>query len=222
MARISYPSSALKPGTVLPEDAQIQILSAPKYVSRGGEKLAFAFNHWNVTVKNKICLDVGTSTGGFTDYLLQHGAQKVYAVDVGHGQIHPKLRNDPRVEIYEKTHILKWQPPWLTSPAKQTPNFFTVDVSFISLKLVLPRIFELFQIPIEGLILIKPQFEVGPKYLRKGIVKDVKARAQAIEKIIELVSEYHFELVDHVPCEILGIKGNQEEWLYVTKNLQKV
>jgi 23S rRNA (cytidine1920-2'-O)/16S rRNA (cytidine1409-2'-O)-methyltransferase len=242
-SHISYPTSALKAGTLLDEETEIQILSSPKYVSRGGEKLESALQHWNLSVKNKICWDIGASTGGFTDCLLQHGAAKIYAIDVGIGQLHPKLRHDPRVEVYEKTHILKWQPPWhsllryhtidgqVSHPmgrersqseghALAIPNFFTVDVSFISLKLVLPKVFELLQTSsgIQGLILIKPQFEVGAKHLRKGIVKDAKARSQAIQEIVDFVSKYHFKTIDHYPCEIVGTKGNQEEWLYLNTN----
>jgi 23S rRNA (cytidine1920-2'-O)/16S rRNA (cytidine1409-2'-O)-methyltransferase len=141
-------------------------------------------------------------------------------MDVGHGQLHPKIRKDPRVIVYEKTHILKWNPPWESSQVSlhPTPNFFTIDVSFISLRRVLPRVIALVKKEkqaIEGLVLIKPQFEVGPQALKKGIVRAKEARSKAIQEILQLAKALQLKLIGHIPCPIRGSQGNQEEWMYV-------
>ena len=174
--------SEIKPGSLFPETVNIRIKESCPYVSRGGEKLAFALKHWNISVEGKIVLDVGASTGGFSDCLLQNGAKFIYAMDVGHGQLHPKIRNDARVQVYEKTHILKWVPKWKKNGV---PNFVTIDVSFISLVPVLKSVVEILGAQrYSVLALIKPQFEVGQKFLKKGIVKTLQARAQSVDKIV--------------------------------------
>lgn len=213
-------SLPVKPGTLIFENCRIEIKSPLKYVSRGGEKLESALRHWKINVKDKICLDVGSSTGGFVDCLLQSGAKKVWALDVGHGQLHPSIRNDPRVIVLEKTHILKWDPPWKESD--QIPSLLTIDVSFISLTGVLTKVVQIFNtcigsFGVEIIALIKPQFEVGQKFLKKGIVKDAQSRSSAIEKVKRHASETGLEVLGHFPCPVIGAKGNQEEWLYCRK-----
>ena len=214
------PNHILKPGSVFPENIHIQIKLLCPYVSRGGTKLESALKYWEVNVSDKTCLDIGSSTGGFSDCLLQYGAKKIYAVDVGRGQMHPKLRNDPRVQLEEETHVLMWNPPWkIDRIQNEIPSFITVDVSFLSLKKILSRIPELFnlklKIQFEILALIKPQLEVGPQFLKKGIVRDPEIRAQCIIEILEYSKNLHYTLIDHFPSPILGMKGNQEEWVYL-------
>lgn len=232
----------LKPGTLIPENSEIEVKELPRFVSRGGEKLQAALNRWKelksgVSLKDKVCLDIGCSSGGFTDCLLQNGAKKVYAVDVGTGQMHPKLRGDPRVELYEQTHILHWTPPWKKidtqssildsgndhnknqpqAASHKPPSLVTLDVSFISLRKVLPKVLEFFTSPLTILCLFKPQFEVGARYIRKGIVRDNKIRQEAILKMLDFCEALDLEIIDHFPCPVLGAKGNQEEWIYLRK-----
>lgn len=217
------PPAALKPGTLLPEDSRIEISALPRFVSRGGEKLQPALDRWKIAVGGRTCLDVGSSTGGFTDCLLQNGAKAVYAVDVGRGQLHPSLRSDPRVAVFEETHILRWVPPWVDKTAdpsykeKGAPTLSVIDVSFIGLRSVLARTVELLR-PVakdfEVLALIKPQFEVGPRNIKKGVVRDETARAEAVERVLGQAAEAGLEIVGHFPCPLPGAKGNVEEWLY--------
>ncbi|OGR79545.1 MAG: hypothetical protein A3I11_04025 [Elusimicrobia bacterium RIFCSPLOWO2_02_FULL_39_32] len=216
----------LKTATLVKENSEIELLSLPRYVSRGGEKLEAALNYWKIEPQDRICLDVGCSTGGFTDCLLQKGAKKIIAVDVGHGQFHYKLREDSRISLYEKCHILKWIPPW--NNIKELPSLIVVDLSFISLTKILKKIheithpnwknFNLSQLTIDLLVLIKPQFESERKWIRKGILKDQNIRQEIIEKIVQHSKTLGFEIKEHFPCPVLGLKGNEEEWLYlVTK-----
>jgi len=206
----------LKAGTLVPSNSNIKFTPLPAYVSRGGEKLESALIHWKIVTLHRIALDIGTSTGGFTDCLLQKGVQKVYSVDVGYGQIHPKLRNDTRVQLFEKTHILKWTPPWLINSKEAQPDLITLDLSFISLKRILPKIKGFFsQSPIEFLILVKPQFEVDQKWLIKGVVRDKAIIESVLQEMITYSKELGYQVVDHFPCPILGTKGNCEQWLHL-------
>ena len=163
-----------KPGTAVKIDANIRLKGdGNPYASRGGLKIAGAFAHWPMDLKDRICIDVGASTGGFTDFLLQHGARSVYAVDVGYGQLHWKLQTDQRVINMERTHILKVSPEDL-QPA---PDFCVMDVSFISVTKILPHLKTLMQKPSELAILVKPQFELSPAEIGKGgIVRDADKR----------------------------------------------
>ena len=204
--------SFVKPGTMLIENSKVEIEPRAKYVSRGGDKLESALKFWNLSVQGRVCLDAGTSTGGFTDCLLMNGAKKIYAVDVGYGQFHPRLRNDPRVELHEKTHILKWKPGW-----DKPPDLVTLDLSFISLQSVLNRIAEIVDEGCRVLALVKPQFEVGPRFLNKGIVKDEKERERAVEKICRAATETGLEVQGHFSCPVAGAKGNREEWLFLVR-----
>lgn len=169
-----------KPGHTHDSEAEISVKATPRFVSRGGEKLEAAFTAFDLHATGKVCLDAGASTGGFTDCLLQHGAAKVYAVDVGKGQLHWKLRNDPRVAVMEKINARYLKPGDL--PEK--PVLAVVDVSFISLTKVLPAVISILDLPAELVTLIKPQFEAGREEVGKGgVVRDEAVRAAVVERI---------------------------------------
>jgi 23S rRNA (cytidine1920-2'-O)/16S rRNA (cytidine1409-2'-O)-methyltransferase len=199
----------LKPGILLPPDSQISLIASPKYVSRGGDKLEAALDFWGISVQNLTCLDIGASTGGVTDCLLQRGASKVYTVDVGRGQLDHKIRKDSRVLALEKTHVLKWKPDW----KEGAPKFVTMDVSFMSVKNVFPWLKKNLPMPFAVLCLIKPQFEVLPQSAPRGIVKDESAREAAIQSVLEAAQREGFILKGCFPCPVLGAKGNREEWV---------
>ena len=201
-----------KAGTLVPEDAEIRITGERMpYVSRGGLKLEGALKHFNVSAEGKTALDVGASTGGFTDCLLQHGAKKVYAVDVGYGQIAWKLRQDPRVVMIERTNIRDMDPKLVPEPI----DIAVIDVSFISLEKVVPSVLR-FLVPAGELIaLIKPQFEVGKEHVGKGgIVRDEVARNAAVGKIEAFVKGLGLEVKGVVPSPITGQDGNVEFLIY--------
>ena len=182
-----------KAGSMFEETANIEVRGATlKYVSRGGLKLEKAMTHFGVKLKDKICMDVGSSTGGFTDCMLQNGAVKVYAVDVGHGQLDWKLRNDPRVVCMEKTNIRYVTPEDIADQI----NFSSIDVSFISL--------------------IKPQFEAGrEKVGKKGVVREKSTHLEVIEKVIEFAVSIGFEILNLEYSPIKGPEGNIEYLLYL-------
>jgi len=206
------PVPNLKPGLALRPDARFEIIPARPYVSRAGGKLAGALDGFGLDPAGKVCLDAGVSTGGFTDCLLQRGAAKVYAVDVGYGQADPKIRSDPRVALFERTHILRWEPPW-DGPAGGAPTLAVIDLSFISLKTVLERIRAIIAPRSDILALVKPQFEVEPGLLRKGVVMDESARLLAIEDVMAFSRETGLAISGRMPSPIEGAKGNREEWL---------
>lgn len=177
------------------------------YVSRGGLKLEAALKAWPGSIQDAICLDVGASTGGFTDVLLQNGAKKIYAVDVGHNQLAYSLRINPKVQVFEKTHILKI-PEDFFDPK---PNIAVIDVSFISLHQVLPAVLRHLKDPGSIYVLIKPQFEVGPEWVEKGgIVKNQAAREQARDKILELAEKLGLQIQGCQESPIKGTDGNIE------------
>ena len=189
-----------------------------KYVSRGGLKLERALEYWKIDVTGKVCLDVGASTGGFTDCLLQHGAARVIAVDTGYGQMDFKLRQDSRVRLLEKTNAR-----YLTRETLgETVDFAAMDVSFISATLVLPAVvsaaFPASREERHGLqvvILVKPQFEVGRDLVRKGgIVRDAEAQKAAVEKVKAALLSLGVEKTDVIDSPILGAEGNREFLLY--------
>lgn len=197
----------LKAGTPTSDDAELDVLTPSPYVSRGGLKLQAALDHWkDVDVKGRVCLDVGASTGGFTDCLLQRGAAKVYACDVGTAQLHDKLRKDPRVVSRERTHAREMRPDWF-SPR---PTLAVIDVSFISLTQVLPWTLPVLDGDWEALALVKPQFELEPKLVPKGVVRDEAARVQALEKVRAAAGK---RAVDAFECPVHGPKGNVETFL---------
>ncbi len=197
-----------KPGAGFPEDARIELRgSAMPYVSRGGLKLEKAIRVFSVDPAGRVCADVGASTGGFTDCMLQNGAAKVYAIDVGRGQLDWRLRKDERVVCMERTNIRYVRPEDLPSP----PSLITVDVSFISLSLVLPVLRELLAPGGQLLCLIKPQFEAGREQVgRKGVVRESSVQREVIERIVRLSLSLGFclEGLDYSP--IKGPEGNIE------------
>jgi 23S rRNA (cytidine1920-2'-O)/16S rRNA (cytidine1409-2'-O)-methyltransferase len=206
-----------KPGSSVAEDAVIRILGDDlRYVSRGGFKLEAALAHWQIDLTGRFCLDVGASTGGFTDCMLQHGAARVLAVDTGYGQIAQKLRSDPRVAMMERTNARHLQPDDLP----QGISFFSMDVSFISATLVLPAVIPAAFKPessalAEAVVLVKPQFEAGREHIGKGgIVRDPAAHALAIERVRSCVLELGGGEMDVIPSPILGAEGNREFLLY--------
>lgn len=199
-----------KPGKQIPVSSSVEIKDLPKYVGRGGDKLEAALKEFGVDVRGKVCLDVGASTGGFTDCLLQHGASRVYAVDVGRGQLHWKLRNDPRVVVKEGINARYLKPEDIGEPV----DLVTCDVSFISSTLILPAVIPLLKPEGELLVLVKPQFEVGKSQVGKGgIVRDPKLHKLAIDKVAKFLEDSGFA-VTVMSKPVLGTEGNQEFWLY--------
>ncbi len=206
-----------KAGASVPEDAPIRLLGEEQpYVSRGGVKLAAALEHWPISVQGRGCLDVGASTGGFTDCLLQHGAAYVTAVDTGFGQIAMKLRNDPRVRLVERTNARFLAPGALEEGRKGPPiTLLAMDVSFISATLLLEPVFAAAPLLTEAVILVKPQFEVGREHLGKGgIVRAPEAHQLAIDKVAGCVRSLGWEPVETIPSPITGAEGNREFLLY--------
>ena len=206
-----------KPGTAVASDAAIRLLGEDQpYVSRGGLKLAAALAHWNISVEGRACVDVGASTGGFTDCLLQHGAAHVTAVDTGFGQIAMKLRADPRVRLLERINA-RFLVPGALEEGRTAPAiaFLAMDVSFISATLVLPAVMAAAPGLTEAVILVKPQFEAGRGHVGKGgIVRDPAAHQLAIDKVAECVRRLGWTVVETVPSPITGAEGNQEFLLY--------
>jgi 23S rRNA (cytidine1920-2'-O)/16S rRNA (cytidine1409-2'-O)-methyltransferase len=208
-----------KPGASVPTEAPIRLLGEDlRYVSRGGLKLEKALDHWKLDVHERVCMDVGASTGGFTDCLLQRGARQVVAVDTGYGQIDTRLRADPRLKLLERTNARYLMPEQVGQPR---PSFAAIDVSFISATLVLPPVKAVCLPDEQGrcelVVLVKPQFEVGRKQVGKGgIVRDPEAQAGAVEKVRQVVSQLHATVIDVVESPILGAEGNREFLLYAS------
>ena len=202
-----------KAGSTFKEDALIEVKGNPmKYVSRGGYKLEKAIDLWQVPLQDKICMDVGSSTGGFTDCMLQNGAQKVYAIDVGTNQLAWKLRQDERVFSMEKTNIR-----YVTrEDIADFIDFFSVDVAFISLKKVLEPVKALLTQDGQGVCLVKPQFEAGrEKVGKKGVVRDPKVHREVLEQIMQYVLSIGFEILELSFSPIKGPEGNIEYLLYI-------
>ncbi len=197
-----------KPSRMIPTDAVIEVIGESKpFVSRGGEKLAAALDAYSMAPQGMICLDVGCSTGGFTDCLLQRGAARVYAVDVGYGQFDWRLRKDPRVVLIERTNIRYMSPSAVPEPV----DLAVIDVSFISLTKVLPPIIPFLRSPARVVALIKPQFEVGKGQVgRGGVVRDDTQRAEAAQRVVRFAEEIGLRAVGTVASPIKGKKGNQE------------
>ena len=202
-----------RPGHPIDPEAEIEILAFEKYVSRGGEKLEAALDQFRIDPRGKVCLDVGASTGGFTDCLLQHGAAKVYAVDVGHDQLHPNLRRDDRVVVREGLNARYLEPQDIGEPI----DLAVIDVSFISLKLILPPLVDILAEHAEIIALVKPQFEVGKDKLPSdGVVKkeaDREAVLQEIRRFIE--TDTPWSVVGEMTSPIQGEKGNIEFFLHI-------
>ena len=208
-----------KAGSTFDEKVQIEVKGATlKYVSRGGLKLEKAMQHFDVELEGKVCMDVGSSTGGFTDCMLQNGAVKVYAVDVGHGQLDWKLRNDERVVCMEKTNIRYVTPDQI----EENPSFVSIDVSFISLTKVLGPVKELLEENGEIVCLIKPQFEAGrEKVGKKGVVRDKSVHAEVIHMVMEYAVSIGFVLCNLEFSPIKGPEGNIEYLLHLSKNTER-
>src|SRR5216117_3244463 len=198
---------AAKPSELLDEQAAITLKPARKYVGRGALKLEAALEHFNIDVRGKTALDIGASTGGFTDCMLQRGAEKVYAVDVGHGQLDWKLRNDPRVIVLEKINARSLS----CEHIPERVDVCVIDVSFISLTLILPNAFDLITSTGVILALIKPQFELQRSEVGKGgIVRDQDLHQKAQDKIVAFVTQLGDLIIGIVPSAIKGTDGNQE------------
>ena len=201
-----------KAGTPLPEDAAIAVAADPNpFVSRGGLKLAAALDRFPVAVRDHVCLDVGASTGGFTDCLLSRGAARVYAVDVGTAQLHAKLRADPRVKSLEQFHAKDLRPE-LFDPR---PDLAAVDVSFISLTMVLPHVIPCLAGRFEVLALVKPQFELEPKLVPKGVVRRPEHRALALDRVRACLLRLPVREAGAMECPVHGPKGNVESFLHL-------
>ncbi len=207
---------AMKAGETVKGTENIEVRSkGPSYVSRGGLKLEKAMKVFPATPAGKVCMDIGASTGGFTDCMLQNGAVKVYSVDVGYGQLAWKLRQDERVVNMERTNIRYIDRELVTEPLE----FFSVDVSFISLKPVLPVAYELLKEGGEGVCLIKPQFEAGrEKVGKKGVVREKSTHIEVIEKVLEFTKEIGFSVKGLDFSPIKGPEGNIEYLMYIKKD----
>ena len=206
-----------KPGQEVLKDLEIEVTQPLKYVSRGGEKLAAAFNQFPLVIKNRVCLDAGISTGGFTDCLLQLGAAKVYGIDVGYGQTAWSIRNDPRVVLLERTNIRHLTPEKLFNDGDPIPDFAVADLSFISLKIVLPSFKSLLcNVRSELLVLVKPQFEVGKDKVGKGgVVRDHSLHLEAIEGVVNESEKYGWYPKGLIASPLKGPAGNQEYLLWM-------
>lgn len=201
-----------KAGEMLPADATLRLKGEPlPFVSRGGLKLAAALDHFGVNPATRTCLDIGASTGGFTDCLLQRGATKVFAVDVGYNQLAWQLREDPRVVVIERENIRTMDPVKVPEPVSLT----VIDVSFISLALVIPHAVKFMAPGAELIALVKPQFEVGRGDVGKGgIVRDESARTRSLENVLGMIAKEGFAASGTIDSPILGAKGNHEFLLH--------
>jgi 23S rRNA (cytidine1920-2'-O)/16S rRNA (cytidine1409-2'-O)-methyltransferase len=209
-----------KAGATVPVAAPIRLLGEDQpYVSRGGLKLAEALAHWHINVQDRACLDVGASTGGFTDCLLQAGAAHVTAVDTGFGQIAMKLRNDPRVRLLERTNA-RFLEPGALAAGQGSPDLtlLVMDVSFISATLLLAPVFAAAPALTEAVVLVKPQFEAGRGHVGKGgIVRDPEAHQLAIDRVADCIRSLGWQVVETIPSPITGAEGNREFLLYARR-----
>ncbi len=208
---------AMKPAQAVSPEAQVEVLSPPRFVSRGGEKLAAALTAFPIRVEGRVCADVGASTGGFTDCLLQHGAAKVYAIDVGKGQLDWRLRNDPRVVVMEGVNAR-----YLTR-LPEVVTFVTVDVSFISLRVLLPVLRGWFDPRQSGemVALIKPQFEAGRREAARGrgVIRDPAVHLRVLHEVLGFAQTHGYKVAGLLRSPVRGPKGNVEflTWLQVAQ-----
>jgi 23S rRNA (cytidine1920-2'-O)/16S rRNA (cytidine1409-2'-O)-methyltransferase len=199
-----------KPGTQVDEGVELEVVAPPLYVSRGGEKLAHALDVFGIDPKDRDCLDIGASTGGFTDVLLQRGAARVAALDVGYGQLHERLRGDPRVTVLERINARELR------ELPFTPDLVVCDVSFISVGLALPPALALARPGWEALVLVKPQFEAGRAEVgRGGVVRDPDVRRRVVRQVAEAALACGGETVGAVDSGLPGPKGNREVFLHL-------
>jgi len=198
-----------KPGQLLDENVELRLKAgeALKYVSRGGAKLEHALDHFRLDPAGLSCCDLGASTGGFTDVLLQRGALRVHAVDVGYGQLHPRLRGDPRVVVHERVNARTLSPSMLGEKCRAA----VADLSFISLKLVLPALASVLEPPAWCAVLVKPQFEAGRAEVGKGgVVRDPAVQARVVEDVEAALRALRFSVLGSAPSPLLGPAGNRE------------
>jgi 23S rRNA (cytidine1920-2'-O)/16S rRNA (cytidine1409-2'-O)-methyltransferase len=198
-----------KAGQQVDESAELTVTAPPPYVSRGGEKLAHALDELGVDPAGRDCLDVGASTGGFTDVLLQRGAARVIALDVGRGQLHPRLRDDPRVVVLERTNARSLR------ELPFAPELVTCDVSFISVRTALPPVLALGAPAWEALVLVKPQFEAGRGQAPRGVVRDPEVWGRVLRETAEAALEWEAEVAGVVDSGLPGPKGNREFFLHL-------
>lgn len=198
-----------KPGEQLDEGAELHVDRPPRFVSRGGEKLQRALDELRVVVMGRDCADVGASTGGFTDCLLQAGAARVLAIDVGYGQLHPRMRSDPRVTVLERTNARS------LSALPFAPELVVCDVSFISVTKALPPVLALAAPGWEAAVLVKPQFEAGRADVGKGVVRDPNVQRKVIESVIEAARAWGGDTVGVVDSGLPGPKGNREFFVHL-------
>ena len=205
-----------KAGSTFDEKQEIVVKGKTlKYVSRGGLKLEKAMNNFDIVLKDKVCMDVGASTGGFTDCMLQNGAVKVYSVDVGHGQLDWKLRNDERVVCMERTNMRYMTEDDIDEKA----SFVSIDVSFISLTKILPAVYRILNTGGEVVALIKPQFEAGrEKVGKKGVVRDPKVHLEVIQTVLQTAMDLGFSILDLEYSPIKGPEGNIEYLVHLKKS----
>jgi 23S rRNA (cytidine1920-2'-O)/16S rRNA (cytidine1409-2'-O)-methyltransferase len=203
-----------KAGRLVAADAPVERLAPARFVGRGGEKLAAALDAFGVSVEARVCLDIGASTGGFTDCLLTRGARRVHAVDVGHGQLHPRLRDDPRVAVWEGVNARHLEPRRFADD----PSFATVDVSFIALEKVLPAVLRCLVDPAEVVALVKPQFEVGRHQVGKGgVVRAADARREAVRGVAAAAAALGLHPRGVAASVLHGPKGNREVFIYLAR-----
>ena len=202
-----------KPGLRAPVDAELSIAAAPRYVSRGGEKLAAALDAWPVDPSGRACLDIGASTGGFTDCLLQHGAARVTAVDVGYGQLHPDLRRDPRVDVRERTHVRDLASRAALDPS---PSLVVIDLSFISLRSALPPVESAVAPAVDVIALVKPQFEAARADVPPdGVVRSPLVRARAVADVALRALARGWRVGGVLRSPLAGAAGNVECLLWL-------
>lgn len=199
-----------KPGAMVQSSALIEVLQRPAYVSRGGDKLAHALDAFGIDPTGLICLDVGASTGGFTDCLLQHGAAKVYAVDVGYGVLDYRLRQDERVVVMERVNARE------LAPLPEQCDLLVMDVSFIGIEKVLPAACRSLRLGAELAVLVKPQFQAKREEVgKKGVVKDVQVHAAVIGRVVDWTSSNGLRLLNLTTSPLLGAEGNREFLLHL-------
>ena len=199
-----------KPGHQVDEDAELEVERPARFVSRGGEKLANALAQLDIEVEGRDAIDLGASTGGFTDCLLQNGAARVIAVDVGYGQLHPNVRNDARVTVLERTNVRALE----ALPFR--PDLLVCDVSFISVRLALPPVVALLESGWDALVLVKPQFEAGKDEVGKGgVIRDPAIHRRVLREVVEAALEWGGTAVGVVDSRLPGPKGNREFFLHL-------
>ena len=197
-----------KPGEQVDDGVELEVEEPPRFVSRGGEKLRNALDAFGIDVAGRDCADVGSSTGGFTDCLLQAGATRVVAIDVGRGQLHPRLRSDPRVTVLERTNARS-----LTA-LPFAPELVTCDVSFIGVGKALPPVLRLARPGWEAIVLVKPQFEAGRADVKRGVVRDPAVQRKAVETVVEAVRAWDGDPAGVVDSGLPGPKGNREFFVH--------